>query len=34
MPGPVQNTMPTTVTPASLCRAFVRQQQVPVLECE
>jgi phage-related protein len=34
MPGSVQNAATTTVMPASLCCAFVREQQVPVLECE
>jgi len=31
MPGSVQNAAPATVMPASLCRAFVREQAVPVL---
>jgi phage-related protein len=31
MPGSVENAAPTTVLPASLCRSFARQQEVPVL---
>jgi len=34
MPGSVQNDTPATVMPASLRVAFVREQQVPVLENE
>ena len=34
MPGSVQNTMPATVLPQSLCRAFVHTREYPVIDNE
>lgn len=34
MPGSVQNAVPSTVLPNSLCRAFARSQTYPVVENE
>jgi hypothetical protein len=34
MPGSVQNAAPLTVLPNSLCRAFARSQEYPVVENE
>jgi len=34
MPGPVQNAAPATVLPQSLCGAFARSQEYPVIENE
>ena len=34
MPGSVQNAVPATVLPNSLCRAFARSQEYPIIENE
>jgi hypothetical protein len=34
MPGSVQNAVPLTVLPASLCRAFVHEREYPILDNE
>ena len=34
MPGSVQNTMPATVLPQSLCRSFVHTREYPVIDNE
>jgi phage-related protein len=34
MPGSVQNTMPATVLPQSLCRAFVHTREYPAIDNE
>jgi phage-related protein len=34
MPGSVQNAVPSTVLPQTLCRAFARSQEYPVIDNE